>query len=410
MSLLMLGSMSCQKNSINSRIAGAPVLNPDAPPATSDSNSKSAPTPGDGRDPAPNPNPGPNPNPPVPPRYFAYVGGNSGQIGIYKFEVPAGTLQSVKSIPLNGAVTSFMAFHPTSPWLYVANESGTGGVMAFSINPDNGDLTMLNEISANGGGPTHVSVDRSGKYVMTANYGSGEINSFAIQNDGRLGPAIASTIAGQNAHQILSAPLGNAVYVPCLGSNYLAQYSLNTQTGQLTALTPPTLNVITGGPRHMAFHPSKPWAYVLKELNSTIQAVSFEESSQQLRLLGTAISTRPVPGGNNSGAEVQVHPNGNFVYTSNRGDNTLALFIVNVDGSLTFKSATPTGGTIPRHFSIVPNGKWILAANQDSGNVTVLELNAETGALIAKGQATSFGAAQFVEVIDLNRYKTPAVR
>ncbi len=408
MSLLMLGTMSCQKNSMNTRSQGAPVLNPDAPPATSDSNSKPGPvpdpTPGDGNA------PGPNPTPTVPPRYYAYVGGNSGQIGIYKFEVPAGTLQSVKNIPLNGAVTSFMAFHPTSPWLYVVNESGTGAVMAFSINPDNGDLTKLNEISANGGGPTHVSVDRTGKYVMTANYGTGEINTFAIQTDGRLGSAIASTIAGQNAHQILSAPVGNAVYVPCLGSNYLAQYSLNTQTGQLTALTPPTLNVTTGGPRHMAFHPSKPWAYVLKELNSTIQALSFEEGTQQLKLLGTAISTRPIPGGNNTGAEVQVHPNGNFVYTSNRGDNTLALFTVNTDGTLTFKSATPTGGTIPRHFSIVPNGKWILAANQDSGNVTVLELNSDTGALTAKGQPTSFGAAQFVEVVDLNRYKASNLR
>ena len=403
LALLMFSAVSCQKNNDNTRRGTAPTLNPDAPPATSDSVSKPAPNP------APNPGtqPEPNPAPSVPPRYYAYVGGGSGQIGIYKFEVPAGTLQSVKNVPLAGAVTSFMAFHPTSPWLYVVNESGTGAVMAFSINPDSGDLTKLNEISSNGGGPTHVSVDRSGKYVMTANYGTGEINSFAIQNDGRLGPAIASTIAGQNAHQILSGPVGTGVYVPCLGSNYLAQYSLNTQTGQLTALSPPTLNVVTGGPRHMAFHPSKPWAYVLKELNSTIQALSFNEATQQMQLLGTAISTRPTPtpGTNNSGAEVQVHPNGNFVYTSNRGDNSLALFSVNTDGTLAFKSATPTGGTIPRHFSILPNGKWILAANQDSGTVTVLELNPETGALAGKGQFTSFGAAQFVEVIDLNRYK-----
>jgi 6-phosphogluconolactonase len=396
----MLGTVSCQKNNDNNRRAPAPALNPDAPPASSDASSKPGAKPGEA------PRPDPNPAPPPAPRYYAYVGGGSGQIGIYKFEVPGGTLQPVKSITLNGTVTSFMAFHPTSPWVYVVNESGTGGVMAFSINPDNGDLTRLNEISANGGGPTHVSVDRSGRYVMTANYGTGEINTFAIQSDGKLGPAIASTIAGQNAHQILSAPSGNAVYVPCLGSNYVAQYSLNTQTGQLTALTPPTVPLVTGGPRHMSFHPTKPWAYVLKELNSTIQAVSLEESTQQLKLLGSALSTRPVAGGNNTGAEVQVHPSGNFVYTSNRGDNTIALFSVNADGTLSFKNATPTGGTIPRHFSIVPNGKWILTANQDSGQVTVLELNPETGALTGKGQPTSFGAAQFVEVIDLNRFKS----
>lgn len=341
------------------------------------------------------------------PRYYAYVGGGSNQIGIYKFEVPGGTLQSVKTVPLTGAVTSFMVFHPTSPWLYVVNESGTGGVMAFSINPDNGELTKLNEVSANGGGPTHVSLDSSGKYVMTANYGTGEINTFAIQSDGRLGNAIASTIAGQNAHQILNAPSGTAVYVPCLGSNYVAQYTLNTQTGQLTALTPPTLNLLTGGPRHMAFHPTSPWAYVLKELDSTIQAVSLDAGTQQLKLLGTALSTRPVGGGNNTGAEVQVHPSGSYVYTSNRGDNTIAMFSVNADGTLVYKSVTATGGTIPRHFSIVPNGKWLLAANQDSGTVTVLKLDPETGSLTlpVNSQPVSFGAAQFVQVVDLNQYK-----
>jgi 6-phosphogluconolactonase len=333
------------------------------------------------------------------------VGGGSGQINLYKFEVPRGTLQFMRSIPLTGAVTSFMAFHPTEPWLYVANESAAGGVMSFSINVDNGELTKLNEIPANGGGPTHVSVDLSGKYVMSANYGTGVINTFAIQNDGRLGPVIASPVAGQNAHQILSAPSGDAVYVPCLGSNHVAQYTLSTQTGLLQPMTPPILSLLSGGPRHMAFHPKSPWAYAIKENDSTIQALSVDATTQQLKLLGTAISTRPVGGGGNTGAEVQVHPSGSFVYASNRGDNTIALFTVNTDGTLVFKSATPTGGAVPRHFSIVPNGKWILAANQDPGTVTVLKLDPETGSLTANGQPTSFVSAQFVQVIDLNHYK-----
>jgi 6-phosphogluconolactonase len=399
MSLLILGSTACEKNSSDARKTPAPSLNPDAPPATSET---TKPKPDD----TSTPDPGNTPAPTPPPRYYAYVGGSSGQIGIYRFQVPAGTLEFVKNVSLAGTVTSFMAFHPSSPWVYVVNESGTGAVMSFSINPETGDLTKLNEISANGGGPTHVSVDNSGKYVMTANYGTGEVNTFAIQNDGRLGPALASTIAGQNAHQILSAPSGTAVYVPCLGSNYIAQYTLNAQTGQLIAQTPPTLNVLTGGPRHMAFHPTSPWAYVLKELSSTIQAISLEAGTQQLKLLGTEQLARPVGGGGNTGAEVQVHPSGSYVYTSNRGDDTIALLTVNADGTLTFKSATLTGGTTPRHFSIVPNGKWILAANQNSGNVTVLELNPETGALTLRGQPTAFAGAQYVEAIDLNRYKT----
>lgn len=105
-----------------------------------------------------------------------------------------------------------------------------------------------------------------------------------------------------------------------------------------------------------------------------------------------------------------MHPSGSYVYASNRGDDTIALLTVNADGTLTFKNATLTGGTTPRHFSIVPNGKWILAANQNSGNVTVLELNPETGALTLRGQPTPFAGAQYVEVIDLNRYKTTAIR
>lgn len=391
--VLLFSSAACQKNS-DSRQPSSGPLNPGAPPATIE-------TPDGGT---------PGEPAPVEPRYYAYIGGSSNQIGVYRFTLPAGSLQIVKSLPLTGAVTSFMAFHPTKPWVYVANESGTGNVMAFSINTTTGELTRLNEISANGGGPTHVSIDLTGKYVMTANYGTGEVNTFAIQVDGKLGNPIATLIAGTNAHQILSAPSGTAVYVPCLGSNYIAQYNLNGLNGQLTALVPATLSLVSGGPRHMAFHPKSPWAYLFKENTSVIQALKFDAASSQLSLLGSEVSTRPVGGGGNTGAEVQVHPNGSFVYASNRGDNTIAQLNVNTDGTLVFKSATATGGTTPRHFSIVPNGKWILAANQGSGTVTVFKLDPDTGTLTAANQSTDFGGAQFVQVIDLNQYQTTSLK
>ncbi|MCX6128482.1 MAG: lactonase family protein [Proteobacteria bacterium] len=340
------------------------------------------------------------------PRYFAYVGGSSNAIGIYQFNATTGTLQTPNLIPMNGAVTSFMAFHPSRPWVYVSNESGTGGVISLSINPETGELTRLNDIPASGPGPTHVSIDTSGKYVLSANYNTGEVKTFAIGADGRLGPAITTEFAGLNAHQILSSPFTNTVYVHCLGANLIAQYTFNKQTGSLSALSPASLNVITGGPRHLAFHPKKAWAYLIKELNSTVQALSIEMETGQLKLLGTAVSTRPVGASQpNTGAEIQVDSSGSYVYVSNRGDNTLALFTVNSDGTLSFKSATPSGALVPRHFSISPAGDWILSANQESGTVSVLKIDRATGALLLQKQTEKFAGAQFVQVIDLNQYR-----
>ncbi len=347
----------------------------------------------------------PNPRAKLTPNWMVYVGGGSNQIGSYRFDPTTGSLSLVKSLNLPNATPSFLAFHKSKPLVFAANESNPGGVMAFAINKETGELTKINEIAAGGGGPTHVAVHSSGKFLMAANYGSGQVTSYPILNDGSLGNVISNINAGTNAHQILSAPNGDGVFVPCLGSNYIAQYRINSQTGILTPSS--TLALGTGGPRHMAFHPKNAWAYVLKELDSTIQALTFDANTQLLTTLGDPLSIRSTQVGANTGAEVQVHPSGSYVYASNRGDNSLALFSVNDNGTLTFKNTSPSGGATPRHFSILPNGQWILAANQGSGSVNVLKLDIATGSLSPTNQSIAFAAAQFVEAIDLNAYATP---
>ena len=342
--------------------------------------------------------------PDIQPNFYAYVGGGSEQIGVYRFDPVIGMLTLIETVPTPEASPTFLAIHPKRRWLYAANESATGGLIAFAIDRKSGQLTQLAEAAMNGFGPTHVSIDSSGQWVMAAGYNSGRIASYPILSDGRLETAVSDLFAGQNAHQILSAPSGSAVFVPCLGSNYIAQYKIDTKTGILQAQVPASLATGTGGPRHMAFHPNGQWAYVLNELASTVQALRFNTRTLQLARLEKPVSTLASPVRGNSGAEVQVHPSGKFVYTSNRGDDSIALFSVNADGSLTFQNTTKTGGEAPRHFSIDPTGKWLLIANQNSNSLTIMTIDHATGFISLTNKTAPFDSPQFIEVVDLGTF------
>jgi 6-phosphogluconolactonase len=192
------------------------------------------------------------------------------------------------------------------------------------------------------------------------------------------------------------------VFAPCLGANTIALFDLNPKTGQLSAKSPAQLNLTIGGPRHMAFHPNGAWAYVLKELDSTIQAPQFNSQIQALQLLGAPISTRMVQKGSNSAAEIQMHPSGSYVYSSNRGDDTIAVFTVGSNGSLQLSSSISSGGATPRHFSIYPTGQWLLVAHQNSDSIKVFKIDRETGRLSPTDQSLAFGAAQFIQVLNLS--------
>ncbi|HEX6837767.1 MAG TPA: lactonase family protein, partial [Polyangia bacterium] len=275
-------------------------------------------------------------------------------------------------------------------------------VEAFAIDAASGALTHLGTDAASGGsGPAHLSVDATGKWVLVANYGSGDVAVLPVGSDGSV-TAGTALHAGTNAHQILLDPTNHFGWVPCLGSDYVAQYTFDATMGKLAPQSPATVGTASGsGPRHLALHPSKSVAYLIEETASMIVAYTVGADGT-LTLLQAAQSTRAAGAtGTNTGAEVQVHPSGKFVYVSNRGDDDIGVFSVGSDGTLTPIAHTKTGGQTPRHFSLDPTGKWLLVANQTSGDVRVFAIDAAAGTLTPAGTSVAATTPSFVGVVPL---------
>ncbi|RYZ56277.1 MAG: lactonase family protein [Proteobacteria bacterium] len=323
-----------------------------------------------------------------------FIGGSSSKIDVYKFNKSTGATALLKSNSTPGANPTFLAVHPKKKLLYAADETGST-IMAFSIDPASGVLKVLNS-QPMPGGPAHVSVDPDGKFVFAATYGSGHAASFPIASDGKIGTATGDLFVGMNAHAVHMSPNKAQLWIPCLGSNYIAQYSFSA-SGQWTPASPATVPIGTGGPRHMASHPNGKWAYLMNELSSSVQALTYDGSS--LKLNGTAVSALSAPVGGNSGAEIQVHPAGKIVYSSNRGDNSIAIFSIAANGEVSLQKTVKSGGKTPRHFALDESGNWMTVANQ-TGGVSVFSVNATSGDLTAKGSALSYDTAQYAEIFD----------
>ncbi len=341
--------------------------------------------------------------PTVEPRFFAYAASGNGQLHVLSFQAKTGFLKIEKTLNLGGKAPSFLAFDPTRGFLYAANEApGSGGVMAFAVNRTNGDLSPLNEVPSNSDGPTHVGLDKAGKYLFAAHYNTGMLYVYPIQADGRIGNPLTQVAAGANAHQALLMPGASRLLVPCLGAQNLVSYPFQANDGSLGS--PQRLAIANGaGPRHVAAHPKQSWVYLVNELNSTVQALSLSANTQELNLIGGQVSSLKSPVNGNKAAEIHVSADGRFVYSSNRGDDSIAQFGIATDGSLSLQNTFKTGGQTPRHFSIDPTGAWVLVANQDSGTITVLGVDANSGNLKPVSQSLSVPGVQFVEVIDLNQ-------
>lgn len=323
-----------------------------------------------------------------------FIGGGSSKIDVYKFNKSTGATALLKSNSTPGANPTFLAVHPKKKLLYAADESGST-IMAFSIDPASGVLKALNS-QPMPGGPAHVSVDPDGKFVFAATYGSGHAASFPIATDGKIGTATGDLFVGMNAHAVHMSPNKAQLWIPCLGSNYIAQYSFSA-SGQWTPASPATVSIGTGGPRHMSAHPNGKWAYLMNELSSSVQALTYDGSS--LKLNGSAVSALSAPVNGNSGAEIQVHPAGKFVYSSNRGDNSIAIFSIGANGDVSLQKTVKSGGKTPRHFAVDESGAWMTVANQ-TGGVSIFSVNATSGDLTAKGTALSYDSAQYAEIFD----------
>ena len=352
-----------------------------------------------------------------PGKYLLFVGtyteDGSKSKGIYAYTYDATTAQ-VTPLGLAAETTnpSWLALAPSGRFLYAVNEVGnykgpnSGGVSAFTVDRSSdgrptGKLTFLNEVSSRGAGPCYISVDRTGKYVLVANYDGGSVAVFLIREDGRLGESSAfvqHTGHGTNperqeaphAHSISLSPDNRFAMVDDLGLDELLVYKFDSAKGSLMPNDPPFAQVDAGsGPRHFALGKTGKFAYVVSEIKGTVTVFSDDASSGTLHPLQT-ISTLPKDfSGAIEDAEIEVHPSGKFLYVSNRGDaNSIAVFAIDPNkGSLTTMEITPTQGKTPRSFAIDPTGKLLFAANEKSDNIVIFRIDAKTGRLTPTGQS-----------------------
>ena len=293
---------------------------------------------------------------------------------------------------------SFVEVHPSGKFLYAVNEIGNfegekqGAVSSYSIDGKTGSLTLLNQQPTKGSSPCHISISKDGKTAMVANYGGGSVASFRIGEDGKLSAPVSfhqhegSSVnpgrqKGPHGHAINLDPDNKFAFASDLGLDKILIYKLDAKSGKLSKHE--EANLAPGaGPRHFAISQDSKFAYSLNELHSTITAFKFDSTKGTLSSIQT-ISTLPTGyKGGNSTAEIRIHPNGKFLYSSNRGHDSIAVFKIHPKlGTLTPLQEEKTGGKTPRNFNITPNGKFLVAANQGTNDITVLKLDPETGLL-----------------------------
>lgn len=333
--------------------------------------------------------------------YLLYVGtyttGASKGIYAYRYNSASG-----QTTPLGLAAEtgnpSFLVVAPNHKFLYAVNElqnykgEKTGAVTAFAIDRNTGKLARLNEVPSRGEDPCYISLDKTGKYVLVANYTSGSIASFPVQKDGSLGEASAvvqhhgsgpnhERQEGPHAHWIETTADNRFAVVADLGLDKLLVYRFDAANGSLTPNHPPAAELPPGaGPRHVAFGVENKFVYSVNELKSSVEAFSYDAKNGALKPLQT-ISTLPKDfSGANDGAEIHVHPNGKFLYASNRGHDSIAEFSVGHNtGRLTQRHNFSTQGKTPRNFVLDPGGSHLLVANQDTGNIVVFRIDPATG-------------------------------
>jgi 6-phosphogluconolactonase len=332
-----------------------------------------------------------------------YTSGASKGIYLYRLDLADGSLKH--SGTTEGVVNpSYLTLEPGRRFLYAVNEvedfggAKSGAVSAFAVDPKTGALRFLNQQSSKGGAPCYVTAE-SGRHVLVANYSGGNVAVLPVRADGSLGEAVdveGGTGSGPNrerqesphAHCVLLDRPNKFAYSCDLGTDRVMVYRFDARSGSLSPNAPPSVSMKPGaGPRHLAFHPKGHFVYVLNELDSTVTALAHDAARGTLRVMQT-LSTLPAGFvGANTGADVHLTPDGRFLYSSNRGHDSIAGFAVHPQtGRLRAIGHTPTGGRTPRNFVIDPSGRFLLAANQKSDNIVTFRLDSSTGALNPTGQ------------------------
>ena len=340
------------------------------------------------------------PEPPAAKIYRAYVGNYTSKTeskGIYQFDFdPATGKMSAYELAGETQDPSWVIVHPSGKFLYAANEMDKGStISAFSIDAKSGRLTLLNQQPAQGEGPCHLAFDRTGKFLLTANYSTGNAVVYRISSDGKLDEHTATVTnqgqpgphkhqKGPHAHWIGASKDNHIVYVADLGLDKVLAYKFDAAKGTLT-LSGSAVAKPGAGPRHVALAADEKFMYLLGELDSTVTVFAHDKDSfksvQVVPMLPTGFS------GRNDAAEIEIHPSGKFLYASNRGHDSFAVYAIDQKkGTLTQVEIVPTSGKEPRHFAIDPTGHFLLAENQNTNQIVEFRIDQSTGKLTPTGE------------------------
>jgi len=343
-----------------------------------------------------------------------HVQGKAKGIYAYRLDSAAGALHylNVASGPVN---PSFLVVDAARRYLYAVEELDTyagqpgGAVSAFTIDPRTSALTLINRQPTHGAHPCYVGLDSSGRYALVANYSGGNVSVFPIGADGALAPAtavvqhrgVATHHDGPHAHSIVATPDSRYLLAPDCGLDRIFIYRLDAERGTLIANDPPWVMLAPGaGPRHLAFHPSGNTLFSINERNSTLTALAYEPDGAVLRELQT-VSTLPEDfTGQNTCADIHIHPAGRFLYGSNRGHDSIAIFAVDA-ATMQLRSLghVATAGRTPRNFGIDATGTFLLVANQDTDTVITFRIDQATGALTPTEQIASVPSPVCVRIV-----------
>jgi 6-phosphogluconolactonase len=352
--------------------------------------------------------------------YFGtYTTGQSKGIYVSRLDTEAGTL-SPAELAAQTPSPSFLVIDSTERFLYAVNELDTlngrptGMVSAFMVDRTTGILKWLNQQPSEGAGPAHLTIDRAGKNVLVANYGGGSVAVLPVARDGKLKSAsqLVQNSGSSVNKERQSAPHAHSVtldrqdifaYVADLGVDRILIYRFDERKGLLNLNDPSAASIAPGaGPRHFSLHPNGHYGYVINELNVTVTAFNNDPARGELTELQTisALPPKQAPQSGMSGAELEVHPSGHFLYTSVRGHNSIAVFTIDQNtGKLTYVENTPTQGNTPRGFGIDPDGRFLIVGNQNSDTVVVFKIDQQTGKLTPTGSTIDVGAPVCVKFV-----------
>jgi 6-phosphogluconolactonase (cycloisomerase 2 family) len=335
--------------------------------------------------------------------------------GIYCFDMdPATGALSNRRVNRVGTNPGCLAIDQARMHLYAANEIEKGSVSAYRIDAETGDLSLLNTVSSEDAGPTHISIHPAGKHLLVANYFGGSSTVLPILGDGKLAPASDNqkhrgklgpthaasgppgsfAISGHDAphaHMIHSDPTGKYVLATDLGLDLIFVWKFDVQNGKLQpnseASVPPG-----DGPRHFVFHPNQRWMYCIQEEASTMAVFEWDASAGRLTAKQT-LSTLPKGfAGTDFTSGIDISADGRFVYGANRLHNTIAWFAVGANGQLTLQGEEWVRGDYPRSFTIDPTGNYLYSCNQRSDALTAFHIDKPSGALKFTGQYTAVGS------------------